>query len=103
MAAVIPGLAEIAPDAVNVAIHKNPQWPDTTKLTLEGMAIAANKSPTAAVTGFFGGQQNNADTLWLIPMYWIEKFAPREKQVELLSNEIARRVNKTPDERGASN
>lgn len=91
-AAVLPGLAAIAPDAVNLAIQNNPQWPPLERLELIGMAAAINKTPTAALTAF-GFQQNTAESLWFIPVYWAETLGSRDWQVKILADLIAKKVN----------
>jgi hypothetical protein len=94
-ASALPGLANIAPDAVNLAIQNNPQRPTVTTVTrleLIGMAAAVNKTPTAALTAF-GFQQNNAASLWFIPLYWLETLASRDWQVKTLADLIAEKVN----------
>jgi len=101
-AAALPGLADIAPDAVNLAIHNNPQWPAETRLKLRGIAATASVTPTAALTGVFGFQQNTATSLLFIPIYWAESFGSRDWQVRTLAHVIADNVNKPPAPRESS-
>ncbi|HME26449.1 MAG TPA: hypothetical protein VKI44_34850 [Acetobacteraceae bacterium] len=92
-AAGLPGLAAIAPDAVDLAIRNNPQWSAGTRLRLIGVAVAMNATPTVALTGLFGFQQNSAASLWFIPIYWAETLGTRDWQIKTLADMIADNEN----------
>jgi hypothetical protein len=92
-AAAIPGLVEIAPDSVDLAIKNNPEWPLATRLTLRGLVTVVQSTPTVALDTLFGIQQNSLQSLWFVPLYWVEKLANRDWQVKTAAEIITKNVN----------
>lgn len=86
--AVSPGIADIAPSAVEQAISKHPEWSLPTKLKLQVIAAGFAKTPEDVLADLFDLRQNSLQSLWLVPVFWLEKFVPRDKQIELMSEMI---------------
>ncbi len=85
-AAVAPDLADIAPDAAATAVKQHPEWPLTTRVTLVGVAKAYALSPQGVLADGLGLRQNSLKSLLLVPVFWIERFASRPTQVDLMAS-----------------
>jgi hypothetical protein len=79
--------------SVDLAIKNNPEWPLATKLTLSWLVTVVQATPTAALEELFGIQQNSLQSLWFMPLYWVEKLASRDWQVKTAAEIIANNVN----------
>jgi hypothetical protein len=102
-ASILPGLADIAPDSVDLAIKINPDWSLITRAKLAGMVVALETTPTEVVTTLFGIHENSIQSLWFVPVYWIEKLANRDWQVKTLASMISSSVNHPNNEVKPSN
>jgi hypothetical protein len=95
--AVAPMAAEIAPDAVKLAIAKHPEWPFNTRFKLTTIADGLHTAPLHFLAEIFGIRQNKPEYLILVPIFWTMEFAPREKQVEWLAAIIEKDMERQPD------
>ena len=86
--AAAPGLADIAPSAVEQAISKHPEWPFSTTIQLRTLIHGFAASPKDVTADLFGWRQNSLKSLWFIPVFWVETFVPRDKQIEMMAQLI---------------
>jgi hypothetical protein len=92
--AVAPGVAEIAPDAAELAISKHPEWPATNKLGLRTITTTLHAAPLNFLTNLSGLRQNSLEYLWFVPIFWIQKLTSRETQVDFLADFFIENMNK---------
>jgi hypothetical protein len=93
-AAVMPGLSDIYPEAVERAIRSNPNWPTSTRLDLVANAAALRLTPSFLLINLLGMQQNDASSLVFIPLWWVEKLASRQWQVQWLADTISSQIDR---------
>jgi hypothetical protein len=98
--AVIPKIADIAPDAADRAISRHPDWPLSTKLKLRAITTSTHAAPLNFLMDVLGLRQNSLEYLKIVPLFWVMQFTSRETQVDWLAQVISG-LEAGPDHEGA--